>query len=382
MDMVPSALTNVTPRLTLPDARDDRLFFAQVREDPLLELEAFARHLDGPLVVVSSGGCTALSLVAAGASQVVAVDVNRTQNHVVELKAAAAAAAPERAIAFLGGTPATAAERLTLYRIYREALSEDAVRYWDRHSRAVERGVLNAGVTEMLLRAIAGAVRRGVHPRRRIERFLRCTTLDQQRRFYAQEWDSVRWRALIHLMANRMVLKKAYDPEFFRRVQNPSFARHFLRTIETALTRSPIRDNYFFHQMFFGYYRTRLGGGTPPYLAAENWAAMADVTRRLTLVDGSISRYLRGCPSGSIAGFSISNICEWLSAAEIEELFGEIVRAARPGARLCFRNFLGYTDIPGRWRELVREDRPRGDDMIKRDRSMLQYRIALCSIGL
>ena len=36
---------------------------------------------------VSSGGCTALSLLAAGAGRVHAVDLNTTQNHVVELKA-------------------------------------------------------------------------------------------------------------------------------------------------------------------------------------------------------------------------------------------------------------------------------------------------------
>lgn len=370
------------PRLEIPGARDDRLYFAQVREDPLLELEAFAGHLDGTIAVVSSGGCIALSLAAAGAGQVAAVDLNRTQNHLVELKAVVVAGTrPEQALAFLGGTAAPAGRRLGEYPGYRGALSDDAGRYWDRHSRAIGRGVLTAGVSERLIAAIAGAIRRGAHPRSRIERFLACATLDEQRAFYDREWNSHRWRALIRLMANRMVLRRAYDPAFFQYVENPSFARHFLATIERALTTLPIRDNYFFHQMFLGYYMTDLGGSAPPYLAPPGGAPIADLPRRLTIVDGSFVEYLRGRADGSMAGFSLSNICEWLTAAEIDELFGEIARTARPGARLCFRNFLGWTEIPQRWREAVREDVALGERLISGDRSMLQRRIAICTVS-
>src|SRR3954469_1764742 len=76
-------------RTVLSGARLDRLFFAQVREDPLLEIEALGPLTDARVVVVSSGGCTALSLLASGAGEVVAVDLNTTQNHLVELKTAA-----------------------------------------------------------------------------------------------------------------------------------------------------------------------------------------------------------------------------------------------------------------------------------------------------
>ena len=68
-------------RLSLPSAVDDRLYFAQVREDPRLEIEALEPGPDDSIVIVGSGGCTALSLLAAGAGHVTAVDVNRAQNH-------------------------------------------------------------------------------------------------------------------------------------------------------------------------------------------------------------------------------------------------------------------------------------------------------------
>src|SRR5271165_5930389 len=90
-------------RREVPGARNDRLFFAQVREDPAVETEALELGAADTAVVVSSGGCTALSLLAHGAGHVIAVDLNRSQNDLVELKAAAVRRLDqERAVRFLG----------------------------------------------------------------------------------------------------------------------------------------------------------------------------------------------------------------------------------------------------------------------------------------
>jgi S-adenosylmethionine-diacylglycerol 3-amino-3-carboxypropyl transferase len=121
----------VADRVRLEDSVVDKLFFAQVREDPVLEIEALAPAAGKTYVVVGSGGCTALSLLAAGAGRVVAVDLNRVQNHVTELKAAALGALD--AVGFLGGAPM--ADRLGAYRAQAGGLSADARAYWDAHPR-------------------------------------------------------------------------------------------------------------------------------------------------------------------------------------------------------------------------------------------------------
>src|SRR5262252_5685649 len=94
----PKRAADPVRRVSLPGAIDDRLYFAQVREDPLLEIEALAPTADDSLVVVGSGGCTALSLLAAGARHVACVDLNKTQNHLVELKLAAVTFLPHDAL--------------------------------------------------------------------------------------------------------------------------------------------------------------------------------------------------------------------------------------------------------------------------------------------
>src|ERR671917_609508 len=63
---VPCYKRLVADRVRLDDSVVDKLFFAQVREDPVLEIEALEPSPEKTLVVVGSGGCTALSLLGAG----------------------------------------------------------------------------------------------------------------------------------------------------------------------------------------------------------------------------------------------------------------------------------------------------------------------------
>ncbi|CAN5823076.1 hypothetical protein BH24ACT2_BH24ACT2_13520 [soil metagenome] len=371
----------IVTRTTLDGAVDDRLFFAQVREDPALEIDGLAAGPDDTVVVVSSGGCTALSLLAAGAGHVVAVDLNTTQNHLVELKLAAVThLSAEEALAFLGGWPAARSRRWSHYQRLRDRLTPPARAYWDAHRRSLERGVLGAGVSERFIGVVMAALRLAIHPPSRVRRLLACTTLDEQRRLYETEWNTRRWRLLFRVLLNRAVFRHTYDEAFFRHVDNPSFPRHFRTLAQRTLTDVPIATNYFVHQMLTGRYPRGVEGGLPPYLDPALAPGLAGGPGRLILVDGAFVDHLRSLPDASVDGFALSNICEWLDTEQTDELFAEVVRTARPGARLVFRNFVGWTEVPTRWRDTVVEDRGRGEALSHCDRSAVQRRLAVCRI--
>jgi S-adenosylmethionine-diacylglycerol 3-amino-3-carboxypropyl transferase len=373
----------VVERTVLPDAIDDKLYFAQVREDPVLEIEALAPAAGETLVVVGSGGCTALSLLAAGAGRVVAVDLNRVQGSLTELKAAAVARLPPPdAVGFLGGAPMSEGDRRACYQEVAPALGKAAQDWWDGHPGPVGSGVLHAGVTERFIGGVMTTLRVAIHPPARIRRLLACRTIEEQRELYRREWDTRRWRLLFSLLLNRAVLRKTYHPAFFEHVENPSFARHFRALAEHCLTEVPIGTNYFVHDMLTGRYPTGVPGGVPPYLDPTGAAIVADsfLLDRLIIVDGGYTTYLRTCPDSSVHGFAISNILEWFTPGQTDELFAEVVRTAVPGARFVLRNFVGWTEVPDRWRDVVVEDRATGEELIRRDRSAVQRRIAVCRV--
>ncbi len=371
----------VAERLTLPDSVDDKLFFAQVREDPVLEIEALEPAPGRTLVVVGSGGCTALSLLAAGAGRVVAVDLNRAQNSLTELKAAAVRGLePVEAVGFLGGAPMPAEDRRAAYQAVASELGRAARDWWDARPDPIGRGVLNAGVTERFIAGVITAIRLVIHPPERIRRMLACTSIEEQRELFRREWDTARWRLLFTVLLNRAVFRKTYQPGFFEHVENPSFARHFRALAEHTLTEIPIATNYFVHHMLTGAYPHGEPGGLPPYLDPAGAAVIASAADGLTLVDGSYTSYLRTCPEASVHGFAVSNILEWCTPDQSDDLFAEVVRTAVPGAPFVFRNFVGWNEVPEGWRDVVVEDRPQGEALIKRDRSAVQRRIAVCRV--
>ena len=368
-------------RISLPSAVDDRLYFAQVREDPCLELEGLDVGPNDTVAIVGSGGCTALSLLAAGAGHVTAVDMNRSQNHLVELKLAAICVLPRNeTLSFLGATGGTAIDRIDAYAALRSRLTPAASTYWDARLQAIAKGVLTAGVTESFIRAIIAALRVFVHSRSRIDRMLACETLDEQRALFDREWNTVRWRAYFRLLLNRGVFRRTYDPAFFTHLERPSFAEHFRRSAEHALVGLPVRDNYFLHHMLRERYPVDVDGGVPPYLSPAGYETIAGSSQRFALADGTMTEFLRTLPDGSVSVFSLSNICEWLAPNDVEQLFAEIVRTAMPGARLCFRNFVGWTEVPERFRDVVVEDRALGERLTPRDRSVVLRRVAICRI--
>ncbi len=365
-------------RITMPGAVDDRLHFAQVREDPLLEMEALNPSAEDSLVIVGSGGCTALSLLSMGAGRVAAVDLNRSQNHLIELKLAAASLPWTATLALLGARKCSAKDRQAAYRECRSLLGAAAQAYWDARPSAIEKGLLNAGVTERFIRTVVTALETLVLSRARIARMLRSESIEEQAELFGREWDTLGWRGLFHILLNRVVFRRAYDPAFFSHLERPSFAAHFRARAEYTLTQLSVQDNYFLHHMLNNEYPLN---SLPPYLGGQGSLAVAAGRDALTLVDGSMTAYLRSLPGQSISGFALSNICEWLEPGAIDEMFAEVVRTARPNARLCFRNFVGWTEVPERWRSVIVEDRALGEAMIARDRAVVQRRFAVCRVN-
>jgi len=367
-------------RTAMADARLDRLYFAQVREDPALEIAALAPR-GRRIAVVSSGGCTALSLLGCGARAVTAIDTNIAQNHLVELKLVALCQLPPApARAFLGATAAPARSRNAAYRLLRSHLSAEARAYWDAHDGAIRRGVLGAGVTERFIRMLVRVIRIAIHPEQRIRRLLACRSLQEQQAFYDREWDSRRWRLLFPLLLNRRALAATYDERMFACAERLSLATHFRDVVRRTLTELPLSTNYFVHHMLTGTYPVDVEGGVPPYLSDSGVDRVRALHGRLHIVDGSFTAWLRHAPAHSIDGFALSNICEWLTEREVGELFAQIVRTATPDATVCFRNFVGWTEVPHAWRSVIVEDRDRGERLIASDRSAVQRRIAVCTV--
>jgi hypothetical protein len=65
---------------------------------------------------------------------------------------------------------------------------------------------------------------------------------------------------------------------------------------------------------------------------------------------------------------------------ELNELLAEVARVGTSGARVVFRNFLGWTDIPASFQGVFREERLDTAGLMQRERSLMQRRVLVCRL--
>ena len=110
----------------------------------------------------------------------------------------------------------------------------------------------------------------------------------------------------------------------------------------------PIRSNYFAWQAFGRAYDTAPDASLPPYLQAVNHAALRERAGRLSFRQQSMTEFLRESPAASVDAVILLDAQDWMTDADLTDLWTQITRAARPGARVIFRTAADERRLPGR----------------------------------
>src|SRR5512135_3691313 len=170
----------------------ERLLFAQCWEDPRMDAESLCLQPGKTALVVTSGGCTALSLALLQPDRILAVDLNAAQSHLLWLKIAGAKCLSHPEYLELLGVRASS-RRGWLYAQCRTALPRSAMIFWDAHQPLIEAGVLRAGRYERYLSAFRRLLTL-VEGRRKVAQLFAPRSLEGRRRFYEEQWNTYLWR--------------------------------------------------------------------------------------------------------------------------------------------------------------------------------------------
>lgn len=351
--------------------------FGLSQEDPRTEAAAFGLP-GGSVLSIASGGDMALSLLALGADEVVAVDVDPNQLFLAELKRSAVLGlSREEAARFLGFMPATIAERRRWLPVVLEHLPPDAQAFWERWSRAALRGAIAAGRYERYLamcRAIARPVAGGA-----FQRLVECATLAEQRAVFARSLDRPTLKSLFRLMFHpRLYGWRGLDPRGLRHhPAQTSLGQWFFERFRTLCVDSASRENLYLQWHLLGRVRNLDAG--PEYLTERG----ADTVRRhnaaLSFRQESIVDYLAASPRGRFDRFHLSNLPDWLAAAEFDRLLELVVEKARKPARVVWRCLHHGGSIPERLQSAIRPLPHLAKKLQQRDRFAI-YRIVPAEI--
>ncbi len=115
-----------------------------------------------------------------------------------------------------------------------------------------------------------------------------------------------------------------------------------------AVTIERFYKNYFAWQAFARRYDPAPGGAVPPYLELRNFETVRANAGRVHVRQISFTAHLRAQPDASLDRYVLLDAQDWMSDADLTELWMQITRTAKPGARVIFRTAAEATLLPGR----------------------------------
>ncbi len=369
------------PSIPMPDrieerARFDLVRYANVWEDAEVLRAALRPEPGRRFLSIASAGDNAFALLASGA-EVVAADLSTAQLALVDLKRAAIRRLGyEELLDFLGvvGNPQGkgtrrgdrgGGDRRAVYELLERDLSSQARDFWREHLDVVAAGVVHGGKFEAYFNFFRSWVLPLVHRPQTLVALLAERDEAGRRTFYRDTWDNLRWRLLFRVFFSRFVMGRlGRDPEFFRYVEG-SVAERILERVEHALTVLPVHSNPYVEFILTCRFRQAL----PYYLQPDVWPDLRRHLDGLTLFPGAIDDAAREHRGEGFDGFNLSDIFEYLNPETSAAVYGRLVDAARPGARLAYWNMLVPRRLagtqPGRVRSLDAEAR----ELFARDRA-------------
>ncbi len=314
----------------------DSVLYSQCWEDPQIDREAFGIRKDDVVFSITSGGCNLLSFLIDDPKAVIALDLNPSQNHLLELKMAAFKfLSYDSMLEFLGVRKCD--NRLKFYELLRSALTRSAKEYWDGKLKDIKRGVIHCGRYEDYMKLLRRCLRLIVS-KRTIKKFFETEDRNIRKLLFEEQWNNRRWKLFTKVLLSRKTMSLLFDEAFFKYLKSEfSFGEHFAKKVERALTELPIKENYFLRYILLGNYDE---AHLPSYLCKENFGVIRNRLNRITIVTDTCDNYFRQLPEDSISKFNFTNVFEWMSEEAFTDLLNETVRVAKNNSVITYRNLL------------------------------------------
>jgi S-adenosylmethionine-diacylglycerol 3-amino-3-carboxypropyl transferase len=358
------------------------LVYPQIWEDPVVDMEALAIEPASRIVTIASGGCNVLSYLIADPAHITAVDLNAHHIALNRLKLAAARHLSDHAsfLRFFGRADDRANVEV-FDRALAPTLAPATRAYWSgrgltgrRRIERFARGFYRYGLLGRCIgTAHAVAKLHGVDP----AAMMRARDRDEQMAIFELELAPLFEKRSIRWLLDRpmSLYGLGIPPAQFTAL---SAGRPMSEVVRERLRKlacdHDLAENYFAWQAFARRYETA-GGPLPPYLHVGNFEALRSRVTRVNVRQITFTEHLAGLPPQTLDRYVLLDAQDWMSDADLNELWRQITRTARSGARVIFRTADTHSLLPGRVDEAIlgqwRYEAARSVEFTERDRSAI-----------
>lgn len=359
------------------------LVYAQIWEDPVVDMEGLAIGPDARVMCIASGSCNALSYLTAGPASVTAVDLNRAHVALGRLKIAAIRHLPnyERFHRFFAH--ADHEENAAVYKtMIAPHLDAESRAYWEKRDIRGRKRIsyFTKGIYRQGLLGNFIGLAHVFAKLYKIDlgKLLEAQTLEEQRAVFERELAPVFEKRFIRWLTDQpaSLFGLGIPPAQFEHLAGDErMAEVLRRRLEKLACDFEVKDNYFAWQAFGRGYNRAEGAALPPYLQRANWEAMKERIDRLDVTRANMVDWIGAREAASMDRFVLLDAQDWMNNQQLDGLWSRITRASRPGARVLFRTAAEPSLLPGRldgtilskWRYLDEISH----DLTRRDRSSI-----------
>ena len=235
---------------------------------------------------------------------------------------------------FIGSISAIPEERSQLYILCRPYLAPKTRQFWDRRNRDIAAGIGSIGKFERYLALFRRYILPLIHRSDRIADLFCERSPEARELFYCQQWNNWQWRFFFHLFFSRFLSGRLGRDRRFYRYVNRDISQHLFKRTERALTELEPMKNPYLQWIVTGEHPLAL----PYALRPENFEAIRDNLHRLEWHCLTIEDFLARYPKNSINRYNLSNIFEYMSRENSENLLDRILTRSPSGSRLAYWN--------------------------------------------
>ena len=358
------------------------LVYPQIWEDPVPDLEALALRPDSHLVTIASGGCNVLSYLTANPAAITAVDLNHAHIALNELKLTALRHLPTADNFRQFFLKADCRANTDLYdQILAPRLSEPSRAYWDtsawrgRRISMFERNVYRfgmlgkwIGIGHFLARAY------GID----FSHLLNSRNVSEQKAFFEEHIAPIFDKKLIRFLTDSPLSLYGLGippAQYEALAEGRAMADVLCERLRRLATEFPLHDNYFAWQAFKRAYPSDHEDGLPLYLQRKHFGALQTRADRVRVRRGSVTDALKVQPRSSVDAVVLLDAQDWMTSAQLNDLWQALSVACRPGARIAFRTAGRASVLPGRVDDVILDcfeyDRATSKAMFAKDRSAI-----------
>jgi S-adenosylmethionine-diacylglycerol 3-amino-3-carboxypropyl transferase len=304
--------------------------YSQCWEDTNLLKRALTISNDDVVLSITSGGDNTLTLLLENPKKIFSIDINSAQNHLAELKLQSSKVlSHEEYLELLGVIDSR--KRMSYYTQVSELLSDDARLWFEGKMNFVEQGVIHGGKFEKYLNGFRKYLLPLVHSKLTISQFFNQNNLQDQISFYEKVWNTWRWRLFFSVATNSSLLHKLARQAGASRQK--SKYESYLKRLERLIYRNHLKINPYINYALTGKY----GDLLPDYLLEESYMKLQKYNaNKCEFRNEDLLSFLKSTSDNSLTKYNISDAFEFLAADDTLEVWREIVRTAKSGAKVVY----------------------------------------------